>query len=206
MNSPIKKPHSKMNAMVAGRSEGGAEPMTTGTLFWFTGLSGAGKTTLGREFLSQLNGTGRKAVFLDGDEMRAVFEDGGAHSKEDRRRLADRYSRLCKLLTSQGFDVVCCTISMFHSVREWNRKNIDSYFEVYVKAPMETLLRRDSKGIYGNALSKKLDNVVGLDIKMEEPLHPDLVVLNDGNETPAKIAKRILGAVAKGSIQTETTD
>jgi len=162
-----------------------------GRLFWFTGLSGAGKTTIGREFLLLLKDRGNSPVFLDGDEMRAVFGDGISYSKEDRRLLANRYSRLCKLLTDQGLDVVCCTISMFHSVRQWNKENIGLYFEIYVKAPMDALLSRNAKGIYGKDAESKASDVVGVDIQMEEPLNPNFIALNDGKEPPEEIARRI---------------
>ena len=87
------------------------------------------------------------------------------------------------MLAAQGFDVVCATISLFHSVQRWNRANIPNYFEIYLRVPFEELTRRDSKGIYSHALGGA-SNVVGLDISMEEPETPDLVLENYGDIDP----------------------
>lgn len=148
--------------------------------YWFTGLSGAGKTTIGRLWYEKLQEAGEAAVFLDGDELREVFCDDLGYTEADRRKSAMRNARLCALLAGQGITVVCCTISMFDSVREWNRKNIPGYFEVYVKASMETLRRRDQKGLY----SRGEKDVAGIHFQVEEPKWPDLVLENDGWKTP----------------------
>lgn len=150
-------------------------------VYWLTGLSGAGKTTLGRLWYEELRRRGA-AVFLDGDELRQVFGDDLGFTEADRRKSAMRNARLCALLGRQGLDVVCCTISMFDSVRAWNREHIPGYFEVYVRASMDTLRRRDQKGLY----SGEGGNVAGVDLHIEEPKRPDLILENDGQRTPAE--------------------
>ena len=149
-------------------------------VYWLTGLSGAGKTTIGRLWRDELQRCGETVIFLDGDEMRSVFGGGLGFSGADRRKLAESYGRLCALLANQGVTVVCCTISMFHSVRAWNRANIPGYYEVYIKASMETLRRRDQKGLY----SQNADNVAGVGLQVELPDAPDLVLDNNGGRTP----------------------
>lgn len=151
-----------------------------GYVYWLTGLSGAGKTTIGRLWRDELKRTGEAVVFLDGDEMRTVFGGGLGFTVEDRRKLAESYAKLCALLARQGLTVVCCTISMFDSVRKWNRDNIPRYFEVYVQASMDTLRRRDQKGLYG----QNADNVAGVGLQVELPKYPDLILENDGQRTP----------------------
>ncbi len=151
-------------------------------VYWLTGLSGAGKTTLGRLWRDELRARGETVVFLDGDEMRSVFGAGLGFNAADRRKLAESYGRLCALLASQGVTVVCCTISMFNSVRAWNRENIPSYYEVYIAASMDTLRRRDQKGLY----SRNADNVAGVGLQVELPDAPDLVLDNNGEKTPAE--------------------
>ena len=149
-------------------------------VYWLSGLSGAGKTTIGRLWRDELRAAGETVVFLDGDEMRAVFGTGLGFSGEDRRKLAESYGRLCALLAGQGVTVVCCTISMFHSVREWNRANIPGYCEIYIQASMDTLRRRDQKGLY----SQNADNVAGVGLQVELPSAPDLILDNNGQRTP----------------------
>lgn len=95
-----------------------------------------------------------------------------------------RYSRLCNMLQEQEMNVVCCTISMFDSVRAWNRENIKNYCEIYVKASMQTLQARDQKGLYSRYLLGEEQELAGVQVSMEEPKEPDLVLYNDGEKTP----------------------
>jgi adenylylsulfate kinase len=126
---------------------------TSGLVFWITGLSGAGKTTVARELSSQLRAAGRPVILLDGDALRTAISEGLAHSPGDRQRSAMRNARLCRLLAGQGLDVVCASISLFHDVQRWNRENIPGYREIYLRVPIEELRRRDGKGIYAGANS-----------------------------------------------------
>ena len=151
-----------------------------GKTYWLTGLSGAGKTTIGRLWYKKLRQSGVIAVFLDGDELRQVFGGSLGYSLEDRQKMAMNYARLCALLSKQGLTVVCCTISMFDSVRAWNRENIPGYVEVYIEASMETLRRRDQKGLY----STGKQNVAGVDFQVELPKAPDLILDNNGEKSP----------------------
>jgi adenylylsulfate kinase-like enzyme/phosphohistidine swiveling domain-containing protein len=158
-----------------------AKPETSpGRVFWITGLSGAGKTTLGRDLWSRLRAAGRAATFLDGDALRAAIAEDLDHSAGDRRRSAMRNARLCRLLAEQGADVVCATISLFHEVQRWNRANIPGYREIYLRVPMDELRRRDAKGLYAGAQNGGVRGVVGLDVAAETPEAPDLVLDNYG--------------------------
>lgn len=162
-----------------------------GTVYWITGLSGAGKTTIGKLFYEQMKERYPNTVFLDGDTLRGVFGDCFGYSQDDRRKCAMCYSRLCAMLEKQGINVICCTISMFDSVREWNRKNIDHYKEIYVKVSMETLLARDQKGLYSGHTKEKQKEVAGIHVDIEEPKCPDLVLENNGKATPEEQVERI---------------
>lgn len=162
-----------------------------GTVYWITGLSGAGKTTIGKLLYEKIRVEHANTVFLDGDVLRKVFGDDLGYSKEDRRKCAMRYSRLCAMLQEQGMNVICCTISMFDSVREWNREHICNYKEIYVKASMETLLVRDQKGLYSGVTEEKQKEVVGVHMEIEEPKNPDLVLYNDGQMTAEELVNKI---------------
>src|SRR5580693_914229 len=177
----------------ASFSESQAEnEVLPGRVFWITGLSGAGKTTLGRELWSRLRAAGRPAIFLDGDALRAGIAEDLGHSASDRRRSAMRNARLCRLLAQQGADVVCATISLFHEVQRWNRENIPGYREIYLRVPLNELQRRDSKGIYAGAQRGDTRDVVGLDVAAETPEAPDLVLDNYGQLDVATAVDRIL--------------
>ncbi|MDH5546995.1 MAG: adenylyl-sulfate kinase [Gammaproteobacteria bacterium] len=152
----------------------------SGTVFWVTGLSGAGKTTLASKLAQYLKENGKSVVFLDGDELREVFGDIHAHTRSERLALAKRYSRLCKMLSDQNKDVVCATISMFHEVQDWNRANIENYIEIFIDVPIEILVKRDQKRLYSHALAGKIENVMGVDVVAEFPVRPDLTIVNDG--------------------------
>jgi len=111
-----------------------------GRVFWITGLSGAGKTSLGRELSSRLRAAGRPVIFLDGDALRNAIAEDLDHTAASRRKSAMRNARMCRMLAEQGADVVCATISLFHEVQRWNRENIPGYREVYLRVPIERIL------------------------------------------------------------------
>ncbi len=169
-----------------------------GRVFWITGLSGAGKTTLGRELWGRLRAAGRPAIFLDGDALRGAIAEDLDHSVGSRLQSATRNARLCGLLARQGIDVVCATISLFHSVQRWNRENIPDYREIYLRVPAEELRRRDSKGIYARAQRGEARDVVGLDVPAETPEKPDLVLDNYGALDVTTAVDRILAVCGAG--------
>ena len=165
----------------------------SGTVYWITGLSGAGKTTVGKILYDKLKQEKENVVLLDGDALRQAIASDLGYTREDRHESARRNTGLCKLLADQGMDVVCCTICMFEDIRQWSRENNEKYFEVYLKVPLEVLRQRNQKNLYEEAA----DELVGLGVGMEEPQHPDLVVVNDGNKAPEEIAGEIIRKAAQ---------
>jgi adenylylsulfate kinase-like enzyme/phosphohistidine swiveling domain-containing protein len=161
-----------------------------GRVFWITGLSGSGKTSIGRALASHLRASGGRVIFLDGDTLRAAVSSDLGYSAEDRRSVAMRNGMLCRMLAEQGFDIVCSTISLFHDVQRWNRENIVLYNEIFVRVPLEELKRRDIKGIYGD--DRRAANVVGLDIPAETPEAPDLILDNHDSLEPEEAVRLIL--------------
>lgn len=160
-------------------------------VYWITGLSGAGKTTIGKLFYERLKRECPNTVFMDGDVMRKVFGGDLGYSRDERIQCAMRYSRLCKMLQEQDINVICCTISMFDCVRDWNRENIQNYKEVYVRASMDTLCRRDQKGLYSGITQEKEKEAAGVHFEVEEPKRPDLILQNDGEKTPQQQAEEL---------------
>lgn len=161
-----------------------------GTVYFFTGLSGAGKTTLGGLFHRRLKAREANVVLLDGDSIRLVYNEDISYTEESRRKGAGRTFRVAKMLSDQGIDVVVCSICMYSDLRSWNRENIDHYREIYIKVDREVLLARNQKGLYTAG-----KNVVGVDIPFDEPRHPDYIIENNGQETPEAIVTRLEAAL-----------
>lgn len=148
-------------------------------IVWLIGLSGAGKTTVGRLLYERLKPARRNLVFLDGDMLRDVWGDALGHTIEGRRVNAYRISHLCRLLDRQGIDVIAAVLSMFPDWQAWNREQFGEYFEVFLDVPMDLLHARDSKGLYARAERGELADVVGVDLDFPRPANPDLVISGD---------------------------
>lgn len=147
---------------------------------WIIGLSGAGKSTLARRVVEECKCAVSNVVLLDGDEVRTMFGDDLGHTMADRRKNADRISRLCKFLDDQGIHVVCAILSLFSESREWNRRNYESYYEVFIDTPIGDLQSRDTKGIYGRFAAGQIKDVAGLDLAFQRPT-ADLQIENVGS-------------------------
>ncbi|MCA3260307.1 MAG: adenylyl-sulfate kinase [Telmatospirillum sp.] len=166
---------------------------TPGTVFWVTGLSGAGKTTLAQSLVPALRARGRACALLDGDMLRAILgRDAGSYDRDARRELAFVYARLAHALATQGIDAVCATISMFDAVRDWNRANNASYVEIYLDVALAERVRRDPKGIYARAQAGTEASVPGFDDAFEAPKAPDLVFGPDPLPPPDACVAAIL--------------
>lgn len=145
---------------------------------WIIGLSGSGKTTLSEEVVSILRLRGRSVIFLDGDQIRELFGNDLGYNLPDRRRNAERICRLCKFLNDQGIDVVCAILSLFPETRNWCRNHIEKYLEVFIDVPIEKLITRDSKGVYGRYQRGEISDVAGMDLEFQRPETADIVIVN----------------------------
>lgn len=168
-------------------------------VIWLIGLSGAGKTTVGQLLTKQLAATGRPVLFLDGDELRAVWHDDLDFTLESRRLNHTRISRLSALLDqSDDIDVVVAALSIFPDLRAWNRQNIERYFEVFLDVPLSEAVRRDKKCIYARAKRGEIKDVVGLDLPFPAPTQADLVI---GQplilDPPSAIARTIVNRITE---------
>lgn len=149
-------------------------------VIWLIGLSGAGKTTIGKQLVSELKKANRATVLVDGDDIRALykFEQPTDFSLAGRLMSARRLQEICLWLDKQDIDVVCCNLGLFDEVNQENRKVFSRYFEVFVDVPITSLIERDNKGLYQSALAGERLNVVGIDISYQPPRNPDLTICN----------------------------
>lgn len=164
-------------------------------VIWLIGMSGSGKTTLGREIVRQWKAQQSNTVLLDGDEVRRIFRQDLAeadYSLAGRRLNAERIFELCAWLDSQQINVVCSILSIFPDLRAKNRQHFQRYFEVYLNPPFETLIERDTKGLYRKALAGQMPNMVGVDIPFPPPEAADLQIDTSQTADIAKQARHIL--------------
>jgi len=163
-----------------------------GFTIWFTGLSGAGKTTVSRLVQDRLRERGIMNVeVLDGDVVRTNLSKGLGFSKEDRDINIKRIAFVCNLLTRNGIPNIAAAISPYREVRDYARKEIKNFVEVFVKCPLEVLVQRDVKGLYKKALAGELPNFTGVSDPYEEPLNPEVLIESD-KETPEQSADKII--------------
>jgi adenylyl-sulfate kinase len=163
-----------------------------GFTVWFTGLSGAGKTTLAKLLEADLRGRGLKVEVLDGDVVRTHLSKGLGFSKEDRDTNIRRIGWVCQVLSRNNVVALAAAISPYREIRDEIRRNIENFVEVYVECPIETLADRDVKGLYRKALAGEIKNFTGVDDPYEPPLHPEVVCSTGGGDTPEDSAARII--------------
>lgn len=171
-------------------------------VIWLIGLSGSGKTTLGREVARQWKQQAPNTLLVDGDEVRRIFrQDTQAtdYSLAGRRLNAERIFELCAWLDAQEINVVCSLLSIFPDLRTLNRTRFRHYYEVYLNPPMQTLIERDTKGLYRKALAGELRDMVGVDIPFPPPVGADLEIDTSQPADIAELARDIL-ARAQGAV------
>jgi sulfate adenylyltransferase len=176
----------------AGARAGAGKQGSGGVTLWFTGLSGAGKSTISLLLAERLRRLGQPVEILDGDEVRENLSKGLGFSREDRETNLRRIGFVAKLLARRGTIVITAAISPYRDVRDALRADLGRFLEVYVKCPLEVCVARDVKGLYRKALAGEIPAFTGVSDPYEEPLNPDVVVETD-RETPEESAARILG-------------
>ncbi|MCK5110918.1 MAG: adenylyl-sulfate kinase [Arcobacteraceae bacterium] len=164
-------------------------------LIWITGLSGSGKTTIGKEVYEKLKERYVNTVFLDGDSFREILGNDLSHTPKDRLENAKRIHRMCKFLISQNINVVCATMSLYQEVHKLNRKEIKNYFEVFIECDIEELIRRDQKGLYSKAIKGEIQNVVGVDLPYDHPALCELVIDNSEQNKLTEKVQEILNLI-----------
>jgi len=171
-----------------------------GFVLWITGLSGSGKTTLAKSIIEILKANKYKTMHLDGDQLREILlqpkDQNSNYDHETRRNLAFTYAKLAKFLSKDNFIVVVSTISLYNDLHDWNRSNIDNYFEVYLDVPLQKLKERDAKGIYAKYKRGAINQIAGLDLDVEFPKNPDHVIEYDGKLSAKDSATQLFKVIS----------
>ncbi len=163
-----------------------------GYLFWITGLSGSGKTTLANEIFGYINKKYGKTILMSGDNLRDAC-NLKKFDKASRLKYAMFYSRFCKEVTDNKINLIFATVSLFKKVRNWNRKNIDNYLEIYIESDIKKLIKKGKKFFY----KKKLINIVGKNIKAEFPKNPDIIIKNRFDKPIYLLKKELINKIKK---------
>ncbi len=145
-----------------------------GFVLWFTGLSGAGKTTLAKLIEQELKARGVRVERLDGDVVRQSLTADLGFSKEDRDKNIQRVTFVAKLLSRNGVGVLASFISPYRATRDWVRGEVTNFIEVFVDCSLEECIRRDVKGLYNKALAGEIPEFTGVSDPYEAPLNPEI--------------------------------
>jgi adenylyl-sulfate kinase len=163
-----------------------------GFTLWFTGLSGAGKTTISKLVVEELEARGSAIEVLDGDVVRQNLSKGLGFSKEDRDTNIRRVAFVADMLSRNGVPVITAAISPYREIRDEARATMDGRFiEAYVKASVEECERRDVKGLYAKARSGEIKEFTGVSDPYEPPENPELVIDTEA-QTPEESAAQII--------------
>ena len=160
-------------------------------VIWFTGLSGAGKSTIAERVYKKLQEKGYKVEHLDGDRVREIFPRTG-FSKEERSRHIRRVGFLASMLEKNGVFVVASFISPYHESRDFVRGLCNNFIEVYVSTPLEECEKRDTKGLYEKARKGEIKQFTGIDDPYEVPEKAEITV-----DTTGKSIKESVESVMK---------
>ena len=158
-----------------------------GILFWITGLSGSGKTAIAKKIKKRISYLYGPTIELSGDDFRKIFKLN-KYTKKARTGYLLKYLHFCKLITNQKINLIFNLIGMYNRARRWNRKNIDNYVEIYIKADIHKIIKLKKKEIY----RKNRKNIVGLDIKAEFPRKPHITINNDFKKSVDQLSKDLV--------------
>lgn len=143
-------------------------------IIWLIGISGAGKTTIGRKLETHFNEIGKKCYLLDGDEVRDLFDRDLGYSDADREANIKRIILGAYLLDQNDIIGIICNIGPLEHLRQHARKKISGYNEIYLKKDLRISMKNDVKGVYADNMGKT--QIVGIDATFDEPHNSDLVL------------------------------
>jgi adenylylsulfate kinase len=160
-----------------------------GVVVWFTGLSGAGKSTITNALAPALVAAGKRVEVLDGDVVRTHLSKGLGFSREDRDTNVARIAFVAGLLARHGVIVLVAAVSPYRQAREEARKSIGDFVEVFVAPPLEACVARDTKGLYRKALAGEIVQFTGVSDPYEPPTSPELTLDTTSIDVATAVAR-----------------
>jgi bifunctional enzyme CysN/CysC len=184
-------------ATLIGKSERAVHKHQKPAIIWFTGLSGAGKSTIANIVERQLHASGHHTMLLDGDNLRHGLNRDLGFTEADRVENIRRAGEVAKLLVDAGLIVLCSFISPYRAERDMVRGLVSEgeFVEVFVDTPIDECARRDPKGLYAKAKAGKIKNFTGFDAPYEAPANPE-IHLSTAGQQPEQLAQRIMKKLA----------
>jgi adenylylsulfate kinase len=177
------------------------EENNKGHVIWLTGISGAGKTTLANSLQKHLEKYCLQVELLDGDKVREFFENDLGYKRADRIQNIRRITFAAKLLADHGVVAIVANIAPYYEVRDFIRKKLPRYCQIYVKASIEVVALRDVKGLYKDFNCRQMTDLIGLDDLYEIPRLPNLVVDTDKETIECSFQKILDYLLKKGFIR-----
>jgi cytidine diphosphoramidate kinase len=167
-------------------------------VIWVTGLSASGKTTLCEQFVKLYKTKYPNLVMLDGDIIRSLYNDDLGFAEKDRFTQIERIQKLAQFCENQSLFVIVAALYSNDKLLDKNRNIFDKYLEVYIKADIEKLQKREYKNLYSQALKGEIKNVVGVDIAWNEPKAPHITFdITKNNPTPIEMTKQVYSFMSK---------
>ena len=163
-----------------------------GILFWITGLSGSGKSTIANLIKKKIEKKYGPTIIMSGDDLRNI-SNFFKYEKKDRLKFSKNKLKFYKFITDQKINLIFSTISLFESVRKDNKKNISNYVEIFINTDIKTIIRKNKKQLY----KKTKEKIWGVNIKAEFPKKPMIEVENDFNKSPKIVADKLLKSIFK---------
>ena len=164
-----------------------------GILFWITGLSGSGKTTIAKKIKKDIIQLYGPTLLVSGDNLRKIFKFN-KYTYNERVSISKKFCKFAKFVTNQKINLIFAAVGMMDSMRKWYRNNIDNYIEIYIKADLKKIIRLKKKKIYHK---KNGGDIVGITIKPEFPKQPDIRINNDFKKSTDDLVDNLIKKISK---------
>ena len=158
-----------------------------GILFWVTGLSGSGKTSISKKIKKEICKKFGPTIIVSGDDLRKIF-GFNKYDPQSRKSLSKKFCKFAKFITDQKINLIFAIVGLINEPRKWNKKNISNYVEIYVKANLSQIKKKRKKKLY----LKKKNSIVGMQIKPQYPKKPNIIIVNNFRKSIEELSKSLI--------------